>query len=233
MPELKKISPQMAASVSVIPCCADFDHFVPQTEPERILNRAKIGIPENAVLVSYLGSLGTWYMVEEMVSFFALLARSNKCVQMLLITRDWNGGHDALIQSMRLDDIRDRIHIHPATRETVPELLGISDVMLSFIKPAYSKIASSPTKLAEAFSMGIPVISNSGVGDVDQIIEELDAGAIVDLSDDSNIAQTASNLKLIVGKGGVELRERARKRFGLEVASRLYEDVYHKLEHSK
>jgi len=111
--------------------------------------------------------------------------------------------------------------------------LGASDVMLSFIKPAYSKMASSPTKLAEAFAMGIPVISNSGVGDVALITEALDAGAIVDLSNEANIAQTADDLHQIIAKGGITLRNRARERFGLEVASSLYKDVYRSLERTE
>ena len=233
VPELKRIAPEMDAPVTVIPCCADFDHFVPQTDISRATNRAQIGVGDSDILVSYLGSLGTWYMVEEMLSFFARLASKNDNVHMLLITRDWTAEHERLIHALGFEGIRGRIHIHPASRGSVPRFLGASDVMLSFIKPAYSKMASSPTKLAEAFAMGIPVISNSGVGDVALITEALDAGAIVDLSNEANIAQTADDLHLIIAKGGIALRDRARKQFGLEVASRLYEDVYRALERAK
>jgi len=43
----------------------------------------------------------------------------------------------------------------------------LSNASLFFIKPVWSKKASSPTKLAELMGLGIPVFSNSGVGDVD------------------------------------------------------------------
>ena len=39
--------------------------------------------------------------------------------------------------------------------------------------------ASSPVKLGEIMSMGIPIICNSNVGDTDRIIRESGAGAIV------------------------------------------------------
>jgi hypothetical protein len=36
----------------------------------------------------------------------------------------------------------------------------------------YSKKASSPTKMGEIMNLGIPIICNSGVGDVDEIMEK-------------------------------------------------------------
>ena len=102
--------------------------------------------------------------------------------------------------------------------------------MLSFIKPAYSKMASSPTKLAEAFALGIPVISNTGVGDVDQITQDLDAGVVIDLNDAAAFDKVVSELDLIRAKGGSGLRARARERFGLEVAEASYRQVYSELE---
>ena len=50
----------------------------------------------------------------------------------------------------------------------MPEILSVSDAAVSFIKPSFSKKASSPTKLAELFGLGIPVFSNIGVGDIEE-----------------------------------------------------------------
>lgn len=96
-------------------------------------------------------------------------------MHLLLITQDWKPEHEILLGRTGLSSLRSQIHIRPATREEVPRLIGCSDVMLSFIKPAYSKLASSPTKLAEAFAMGIPVISNTGIGDVDEVTKKTES----------------------------------------------------------
>ena len=64
--------------------------------------------------------------------------------------------------------------IRYAQRNDVPTLIKASDAGVSFIKPAYSKMASSPTKLGELLSMGIPVICND-IGDVEKIIVALSA----------------------------------------------------------
>lgn len=230
VPELRRLSPNMAAPISVIPCCADFDHFVVPTVASREAVRSELGIAPGALLLSYLGSLGTWYMLDEMLRLFAAAARERDDLQFLLITRDWRDEHEVLLLRMGLQGLRNRIHVRPASRAQVPALLGAADVMLSFIKPAYSKIASSPTKLAEAFALGIPVISNAGVGDVDQITQELDAGAVVELDDPQAIDKLVAELDTIRAKGGTALRSRARERFGLEVAAASYRQVYAALE---
>jgi glycosyltransferase involved in cell wall biosynthesis len=230
VPELQRLSPGMTAPVTVIPCCADFDHFVLPTDVARLAMRAEHGIAPGAMVLSYLGSLGTWYMLDEMLRLFAAAAHQRDDVELLLITRDWGEEHEALLKTMGLQALRDRIHVRSASRDQVPTLLGSADIMLSFIKPAYSKIASSPTKLAEAFAVGIPVISNAGVGDVDQITSDLDAGAVIDLSGDPAFDQIVIQLDRIRLKGGLGLRTRSRERLGLEVATRAYRRIYSSLE---
>ena len=226
VPELQLLSPGMTAPVTVIPCCADFDHFVVPADAARQAVRAELGIAPGALVLSYLGSLGTWYMLDEMLRLFAAAARQRDDVQLLFITRDWRDEHEVLLKTMGLQALRHRIHVRPASRDQVPMLLGASDIMLSFIKPAYSKMASSPTKLAEAFALGIPVISNTGVGDVDQITRDLDAGAVIDPNDAQAFDKLVAELDAICAKGGPDLRARARGRFGLEVAAASYRQVY-------
>ncbi len=230
VPELQRISPEMTAPVTVIPCCADFDFFVSPSEAARLAMRAEQGIAPSAMLLAYLGSLGTWYMLDEMLRLFAAAALRRDDVELLLITRDWGDEQETLLKSIGLQALRHRIHVRAASRAQVPMLLGSADIMISFIKPAYSKMASSPTKLAEAFALGIPVISNAGVGDVDQITHYLDAGAVIDFCDDPEFDKIVTQLDLIRLKGGIGLRTRSRELLGLEVATRAYRQIYSSLE---
>lgn len=230
VPELRRLAPMMTSRISVIPCCADFDHFDIPTRADRERVRAGLGIPAEARVISYLGSLGTWYMLDEMLRFVDRAEKRWGDVHLLLITRDWGPEHESLIADMGLSSLRPRIHVRPAARAEVPGLLGCSDVMLSFIKPAYSKMASSPTKLAEAFAVGVPAISNTGIGDVDEMTKRLDAGAVVDLYDPGEVEKVVNRLEEIMAKGGVPLRARARALLGLEVARDSYRRVYQDLE---
>ncbi len=230
LPELKRLSPTMTAPVTVIPCCADFEHFVrPSDEVQQAL-RLELAIAPDALVLSYLGSLGTWYMLEDMLRLFAAAAGKRDDVHLLFITRDWRDEQEELLKSMGIAHLRNRIHVRSASRDQVPGLMAVSDIMLSFIKPAYSKMGSCPTKLAEAFALGIPVISNVDVGDVEQITADLDAGATFDLKDAQAFDHLAGILDQIKTKGGTALRERSRKRFGLEVAASSYRQVYDAVE---
>ncbi len=230
VPEINKLAPGMTAPVSVIPCCADFDHFSLQSNDSRVKQRDELGLPSDAVVLSYLGSLGTIYLLDDMLRLFDALAHQHAKLHMLFITQDWRSEHEELVKKIGLDGVRHRIHVRPANRKEVPALLGLSDVMVSFRRPTYSQMACSPTKLAEAFALGLPVISNAGVGDVDDITRELDAGAVVDLGEAGVFQRIAADFDSIRAKGGESLRQRARVRFGLEVAERSYRQVYDALE---
>jgi len=230
VPEIRRIAPRMMAPITVIPCCADFDHFRPLSEPECTSVRSRLGIPADAFVLTYLGSLGTWYLLEDMLRFFSAAAQTRRDVHLLLITRDWRDEHESLLDQLRIRELRGRIHVMPANRDETPTLLGASDIMLSFIKAAYSKMASSPTKLAEAFAMGVPVISNTGVGDVASITRALDAGELLDLADSTAIGLMVGQLDKIREKGGMSLRERARECLDLGIARQRYREIYEQLD---
>ena len=54
----------------------------------------------------------------------------------------------------------------------MPSYINVSTYSIFFILPVFSKKASSPTKMGEIMSLGVPIICNSGVGDVDEIMNE-------------------------------------------------------------
>ena len=230
VPELYKLSPDMSAPISVIPCCADFEHFILPTAKQRMATRKELGLPENAFVLSYLGSLGTWYMLEEMLQLFGQAATERKDVHFLLITKDWREEHEALIIALGLSHLRTLIHVHEAKRDQVPSYIGCSDLMLSFIKPAYSKIASSPTKIAEALAVGVPVVSNAGIGDIDDMTARLKAGAVIDLDKPDSLSDIVSSLDSLKKMGGPNLRARAKSELDLHVAELSYKKIYEQLE---
>jgi glycosyltransferase involved in cell wall biosynthesis len=61
----------------------------------------------------------------------------------------------------------------------VASYLSAADAGLAFIKPCFSKIASSPTKTAEYLGCGLPLILNAGIGDSDALINQEKAGALI------------------------------------------------------
>lgn len=165
--------------IKVIPCCVDLDHFSRlKIRQEDVWSlKKKIGVSPDDFVLSYLGSIGTWYCIYEMLEFFKLLLNSNPKAKFLFITPD---DPDTIFTiSDKIQIPRDRIITCFAPYSQVPLHLAVSDISIFFIKPTFSKSASSPTKLGELMAMEIPIICNSGIGDVDTIVKEDSHGIIL------------------------------------------------------
>jgi glycosyltransferase involved in cell wall biosynthesis len=164
--------------VFVIPCCVDLLHFDYNkiTQDELLRVRRQLGInPEDKVL-SYLGSLGGWYLTQEMLEFFAVLKQNDPQVKFLFITKDEK---ENIVKQASSNGISpEDIIVMPASRQQVPLFLSLSNWSIFFIKDAYSKKASSPTKQGEIMAMGIPIICND-IGDTGRIIEASGTGFVV------------------------------------------------------
>ena len=55
-------------------------------------------------------------------------------------------------------------------REMVPKYISISDLSVFFIRGDYTKAGCSPIKLAETLACGVPVVTNTGIGDLDKTL---------------------------------------------------------------
>jgi glycosyltransferase involved in cell wall biosynthesis len=157
--------------IHVIPCAADFEHFNPDkiTDQQKNELRKKLNIKENGFVLSYLGSIGTWYLLDEMLDFFKLLLQSNPKSVFLFITNESNVNIKNKAKLKGIDE--KHLRMISVSRKDVPAYLSIADYGIFFIKPSYSKMASSPVKMGEFLAMNIPVIAND-VGDIKNLINK-------------------------------------------------------------
>ena len=206
-------------TIEVIPCCVDVDHFDPATidETKRKNLRDELGIREGEFVLLYLGSLGTWYLVEEMLVFFSELKKVRTRARFLIVTLD------------KLDltnhENRQDIIVRHASREQVPLFISLADAAVVFIKPSFSKRASSATKMAEVLAMGKPVITNTGWGDISIFKNVLPGLMTVSTSGDysSVVKSWPQNVNV------ASIRGAAIKKFSLSMGISLYLKVYQNL----
>lgn len=154
------------SEITVIPCCADLKHF-DITEKTR----------NEPFTMGYLGALGTWYMLDEMLDFFSVLLKHKPQARFHILTKD--DPKEVFEKASGLNIPVPQLVVQEASRNEIPVLTSTWDFSLFFIRPSYSKLASSPTKQGELMGMGIPVICNTGVGDVDTIVEQSASGVKV------------------------------------------------------
>ena len=155
------------SKIKVIPCCTDENLF----QKKNIQNvRSELGFNKEDFIISYVGSIGTWYMLDEMLDFFKCLQIKKPNAKFFFITKD---NPQLILEKVKCKEIDiSAIKIKPSSREMMPSYIGLSDFSIFFILPVFSKKASSPTKMGEIMNLGIPIICNSGVGDVDEIMEK-------------------------------------------------------------
>jgi glycosyltransferase involved in cell wall biosynthesis len=228
LPEVLKLGALPLAKITVIPCCADFNHFPIATFGRRVKARMNANIPQDALVLGYLGSVGRMYMLNYFFKLFQLAAKVHIDCHALVITQDTKELYDIMNRCLSAD-LHSRVHVISANREEVPRILPASNIYVSFIQPSYARIAASPTKMAECFAEGIPVICNPGVGDVVEQIEQFKAGVVVDPTTEADLVSLVEELEKIASMGGERLREVSRPLLGLEFAKKQYLSVYNAL----
>jgi glycosyltransferase involved in cell wall biosynthesis len=217
-PELPSATP-----VSVIPCCADFDHFPLVTAEARAAGRVDLGIAPDAHVLAYLGSVGAWYMLDEMLDFFAVYRRRHADAVMLFVSPQPAELFVAAAAARGLP--ADAIRIRAGTREQVPRLMAAADAGLFFIRPVSSKIASSPTKMAEMMALGLPIVGNAGVGDVAAILGETECGVAIDRFDEASYHAAIDRLER-VACSPAQIRAAGLARFDVAEGIRRYDLIY-------
>ncbi|NGF75911.1 glycosyltransferase family 4 protein [Fluviicola sp. SGL-29] len=214
------------SKITVIPCCVDLNLFDPETiSPDEQNNkRASLGIGKTDYIVGYVGSIGTWYMLPEMLDYFAVFKKHHPAARFLFVT----GEHPATILAVAHEKGIDSsaILVTSCLHKEVPLHISLFNESVFFIRPSYSKKASSPTKQGEIMAMGIPLVCNAGVGDTDRIVRQYHSGTVIETLNDVSYEQA-------VGKGISYDRNKtltgATEYFSLESGVARYAKIYETL----
>jgi glycosyltransferase involved in cell wall biosynthesis len=211
-------------NIEVIPCCAQLDHFNYETfsalDKDEI--RATLNIPASYKVIAYLGSLGEFYMMKEMLSFVQVFMEQNPNTIFVIYTKD----DISMIQPFinNFSDVEKNIRLKYVARKELPKYLSIVDYSIFFILPMYSKIASSPTKHAELMGMGIPVICNN-IGDTGKIVEESHSGIVINSFANKDFQQAVMQLQQITFNKEA-IRTACKQYFSLEDGIKKYHQLY-------
>ncbi len=220
----------LSYKITVIPCCVDVSHFDRSKVKLADVNnwKSQLNIQSNDYILSYLGSLSTWYLPEEMLRFFLRFKIKVPNAKFLIITSE-----DALPfikMAVKIGVPTDSLIFTSSDRNNMPALLSLCNASLFFIKPAFSKIASSPTKLGELLSMGIPVICNAGIGDTDEMIKTSQSGVICKSFDEKEYDRCSEDIIRLEKTLDKELtRRKAIELFSLENGVNFYQTIYQEL----
>ena len=210
-----------AEQIQVIPCCVDFQRFA-----------ATQGTPPNSSRyeVVYAGSLIGLYLVEEMGRFLKAMKslQPDAFLRILSISPPEQGA--AALRRAGLNEADFEILAVPP--EDVPLHLHQARLGVSFRKSTFAQIAASPTKIPEYLAAGLPVVCNSGVGDMDELVEREQVGVVLSTFDDAAYQAAAAKALALAADKNVHARahDTARRHFDLvTVGGSRYVDVYRRL----
>ncbi|MFM7300257.1 MAG: glycosyltransferase [Crocinitomicaceae bacterium] len=162
--------------IEVIPCCADLMLFDPkQVDTKKRESYAEeLAISPTDFVLGYVGSIGTWYMLDEMLGYFRYQLSLKPNSIFLFVTGE--SPSTILSKASELGIEEKSIRVISVLHKEVATCISLFSASIFFIKPTFSKKASSPTKQGELMAMGIPIICNAGVGDTAKVVNQYQAG---------------------------------------------------------
>ena len=208
--------------ISVIPTCCDLSRFKP--------------IPreyESAGLTfGYVGTAGNWYLFDETAACFSALQQMRSDTKFLIVNR---GEHPYIRQRLAAAGVTsEAVELTSATPTEMPRLISRMDASVFFIKPVFSKQASAATKLAELLGCGVPCLSNTGVGDMAEVLEGERVGVALRSFDQASFAVGLDQLLTLVADPATAARcvAAAKKHFSLDEGVKRYRSIYERLSES-
>lgn len=181
--------------IMVIPTCVDTDRFRP-------LSRRR---QDGKIKLVYAGSIGTWYLLDDMIRYFALLT-CRRAGHLILITGQ---AHEYVRKRLEYFGIKSQDYsVIRSNYEGIPEHLAQADAGIAFYRPGFSRIACCPTKVGEYLSCGLAVVMNRGVGDCDNLMSGERVGVLVQGFSDAQLCDGVEALLSLLEDGS--LRERCR-----------------------
>ncbi len=205
--------------ITVIPTCADLARFNPMPhEGESV-----------GFVLGYVGSVGAWYLFDEVAACFAKLLRLRPDARFLIVNR---GEHAYIRERLAAAGVPDdAVELTTATHAEIPRLITRMDAGIFFIRPVFSKQASAPTKLAEFLGCGVPCLGNAGVGDMAEVLEGERVGVALRAFDQASLAAGLAQLLALAADPSTAARcmAAAQKHFSLDEGVKRYAEMYKQL----
>jgi glycosyltransferase involved in cell wall biosynthesis len=182
----------------------------------------------------YAGSVTGLYMLEEMGKLFIGLKAVRPGTFFRILTAGDPGFVRRTFAEMGIGEAD--FSVQKATSGEVLNWVSRSQVAISFRKPTFSQIAASPTKIGEYLACGIPVIVNSGIGDIAEQVNEDGTGVVIDKFEQSDYAKAIDMILDMMKQPDLadKCRAIAKERFDLStVGGPAYRGLYKRLLDSK
>jgi glycosyltransferase involved in cell wall biosynthesis len=232
---LDKSEDKFGRPVEVIPCCVDLEKRFPANVIAGLAEirrqaRKDLGLEDRLVIV-HLGALGGLYRTKEIADFLAAARKLHPGVFAMFLTQT---DPQLIIPLLKERGFAENdLFVNKVPPAEIRRYLSASDIALSFVTASYATLSRSPTKIPEYLACGLPVISNKGVGDVDDLINEDKVGVLLDNFSEKSYLKALEEAEILRKTPDFRetCRESAKNRFDLEKVGgiryrRLYKNLF-------
>jgi len=194
-----------AERIAVVKNGADLDLFDPDTPPTPL--RARLGIPADALLVMFCGTIGMAHDVGLLARAAAILPADLPAH--FVIVGD-GAGREALAAEITALGVGDRVHLLPAVpRQAVPGLLASADLSAIVLRDSPTFAGVLPSKIFEAMAMRTPILL--GVrGEARALVEKAGAGLFFTPGDPRELVATLRAFAMLGAPGLLAMGDAAR-----------------------
>jgi len=210
----------ISSKMEVVPCCVDMHRFDYRTYAAGSNNGSNL---------IYMGKVGTWYLLDEMLDFFNMLSSAIPGSHFTILSETEAPYCYSAVKKKKIDE--SKITVKMAEAKEVPGILAGAKAGIFFIN-SYKQYSFCPIKFAEYLACGLPVITNTGIRDCEDIILKEKVGVVINNFSRKEYERAISELKDLLGEGEV-LRRRCRaaaeRYFSLVIGVEKYQNIYNKL----
>jgi glycosyltransferase involved in cell wall biosynthesis len=214
--------------VTAIPCCVE-DRFRYSAEGRQRV-RKLLGLDGRFVLL-HAGSLVKWYIMDRMLECFSVIRETEAEAVFLVLTSMKDSALRPQMDALGLPP--ESVMVTSADYSAMPDYISAADAGLFFLKTPPAAAGISPVKLGEYLGCGLPIISNTGIGDMDGIFSRYRVGSLVSVYERREYERAVREV-LDLKRDGAALAAECRRAIELElsldIGVKKYYSIYKRLE---
>lgn len=146
--------------IAVYKCGVNTKHFDIKTKEEKTALRSELGIAEKDIVFVYAGGITKWQKIEESLKVFKKYNVYNPNSKFLVLTGDSDKLKE-ILNNKEWNTIKDSVITTSVPYAEVPNYLNVADIAFLIRDNVVLNAVASPTKLAEYFACGLPIITAS------------------------------------------------------------------------
>ncbi|CAG0981198.1 hypothetical protein FLAV_01779 [Flavobacteriales bacterium] len=205
--------------IKTIPTCVNLDVFESFNSDTRDRVRKELGISLEEKVMIYSGSVGGSYNPQVISEVYISFKRKYKQTKLIILTK-------TIESSVDLDEFKGELIMLSVNYNEVSNYLIASDLGLIFYTPGFSNIGRYPTKLAEYWACGLPVVVFNKVGDTQELLNKFPQYGFYYFNK-IELNNKLESFNLNVNK--LALRETATLEFSLKRGVLFYDNIYTEL----